>query len=177
MVNAIAKFAAAALNLYLPRSIQIHCQPDMETSSAESLAAIEQRIASDKLAKFKGAARVSIQHLEFPHPTRPIDRKAIRQLIREFDGEGCIREEASHRIPVVIDNSILQAALERLSLTAETFRSKADHPPFLKLGSGVKLECLHGQHRVLAAKEHLAASQLWWVVDIYGTGSCIYSHK
>jgi hypothetical protein len=149
----------------------------MEISSPENLAAIDQRIASDKLAKFKGAARVSIQHLEFPHPTRQIDRRAIRQLVRDFEGEGCIREKPSHRIPIIIDNSILQAALEKLSLTAEAFRSKADYPPFIELGSGVKLECLHGQHRVLAAKEHLAASQWWWVVDIYGTGSCTCSSK
>lgn len=149
----------------------------METSSPESLAAIEQRIASDKLAKFKGAARVSFQHLEFLHPTRQIDRKTIRQLIRDFDGEGCIREEPSHRIPIIADNSILQAALEKLSLTAETFRAQADHPPVLELGSGVKLECLHGQHRILAAKEHLAASQWWWIVDIYGTGRCTCSNK
>ena len=142
----------------------------MEALSSETLTAIEQRIASDKLAKFKGAARVSIQNLDFPHPIREVDQKVIDQLIRDFDGEGCIRAEPSHRIPAVIDNSILQAALQKISLTAESFKAKADHPPVLKLGSGVKLECLHGQHRVLAAKEHLPASQWWWVVDLYGTG-------
>ncbi|KAH6712159.1 hypothetical protein BKA61DRAFT_577258 [Leptodontidium sp. MPI-SDFR-AT-0119] len=125
---------------------------------AETLAAINQRITSDKLAKFKGTARVSIRHLEFLHPTRQINRKAIRQLIRDFDGERYIREEPSHRIPVIIDNSMLQVALEKLSLTTETFRAKADYPPFLELESGVKLECLHGQYRILAAKEYLAAS-------------------
>lgn len=98
----------------------------MEASSLGSLTAIEQSIASDKLAKFKGAARVLIQHLEFPRPTRQLDRKAIQQLIRDFGGEGCIREEPSHRIPAIIDNSILQAALEHIPLTAEVFRPKAD---------------------------------------------------
>ena len=142
----------------------------METSGLESLAAIEQRILNDKLAKFKGAARVMIEHLEFPHPIRQIDKKTIRQLVRDFDGEGCIREEPSHRIPVIMDNSILRAALEKISLTAETFRASADHPPILELGGDVKVECLHGQHRVLAAKEHLPASQRWWVVEVYGTG-------
>ncbi len=142
----------------------------METSNSDALASHEIRIASDKLAKFKGTARVPITHLDFPHPVREIDRKAIKQLIRDFEGEGCIREEPSHRIPAVIDDSILEEALEKISLTAEAFKAKADNPPILKLSSGVKLECLHGQHRVLAAKEHLAASQWWWVVDFYGTG-------
>jgi hypothetical protein len=139
--------------------------------NTETHAALEQRIATDKLAKFKGAARVSFRHLEFPYPARQIDEKVIQQLLRDFDGEGCIREERSHWIPVVIDESILQTTLEKNSLTPETFKAKADHPPILKLESGVKLECLHGQHRILAAKEHLAASHWWWVIDIYGTGS------
>ncbi|CZT53456.1 uncharacterized protein RSE6_15037 [Rhynchosporium secalis] len=116
----------------------------MFTSSPESLAAIEQRIVINKLTKFKGAARVSIRNLEFLYPSRQIDRKAIRQLTREFDSEGCIREEPSHRIPAVIDASILQAALEKLSLTAETFRAKADDLLFLELRSGVRLEYLYG---------------------------------
>ena len=143
----------------------------MKTSSPGNLAAIEHRIASDKLAKFKGAARILIQHLEFPHSIRQIDRKAVRQLKRDFDGEGCIRDEPSHRIPAIMDSLILQAALEKISLTAETFRANAENPPVLRLESEVKLECLHGQHRALAATEHLAASQRWWVVDIYGPGN------
>ena len=49
----------------------------MESLSSETLTAIEQRIASDKLAKFKGAARVSIQNLDFLYLIRKIDKKAI----------------------------------------------------------------------------------------------------
>lgn len=181
LIVAITKLVDAAptfiLALSHPQTAVRYCRLHMETSSQEDLTAIEQRIASDKLAKFTGAARVSIQHLEFQYPTRQIDRKAIRQLIRDFDGEGYIREEPSHRIPVIVDNSILQAALEKLSLTTEIFRAKADNPPFLELESGVKLECLHGQHRIVAAQEHLAPSQWWWAVDIYGTGSSTPSNK
>jgi len=143
----------------------------MEPSSLETLAASEQRIASDKLAKFKGAARVLIQHLDFPHPTRQVDKRAIRQLIKDFEGEGCIREESSHRIPAIMEDWTLQAALEKNSFTVEAFKDSADHPPVLELGSEVMLECLHGQHRVLAAIEHLPASQRWWIIDIYGPGS------
>jgi hypothetical protein len=86
----------------------------METLSSETFTTIEQRIGSDKLAKFKGAARISIQNPDFPHPIREVDQKVIDQLIRDFDGEGCVRAEPSHRIPAVIDNSMLQAALQRM---------------------------------------------------------------
>lgn len=131
----------------------------METSNSETLIALEQKITSDKLAKFKGTARVSITHLDFPHPARQIDEKIITQLVRDFEGEGCIREEPCHRIPAVMDDLVLEEALGQIPLTTEEFKAKVDNPPVLKLRNGAKLECLHGQHRILAAKEHLAASQ------------------
>ena len=114
----------------------------METSNSENLVALELKIASDKLAKFKGTARVWITHLDFPHPARQIDEKIVSQLVRDFEGEGCIREEPCHRIPAVLDNSILEEALEKIPLTTEAFKAKVDDPPLLKLRSGVKLECL-----------------------------------
>jgi len=39
----------------------------METLNAETLIALELKIASNKLAKFKGIARVSITYLDFLH--------------------------------------------------------------------------------------------------------------
>ena len=40
----------------------------------------------------------------------------------------------------------LEEALRKIPLTAEAFKAKVNNPPILKLRSGVKLECLHGQH-------------------------------
>jgi len=131
----------------------------METSNSETLVALELKIANDKLAKFKGIARVSITYLDFLHLTRQIDDKIVKQLIRDFKGEGCIREEPSYRIPAVINNSILEEALKKIPLTAKAFKARVENPPILKLRSGMKLECLYRQHCVLAAKEHLATSQ------------------
>lgn len=142
----------------------------MEDLRSEIRAA-DQRIARDKLAKFKGTARVSIIHLDFPRPSRQVEKKVIDQLIRDFDGEGCIREEPSHRIPAMIEDSVLAVALRKLSISAEMFKVRGDIPPTLQLESGVKLECLHGQHRILAAKEYFVLrSERWWIVDLYGTG-------
>jgi hypothetical protein len=131
----------------------------METLNSETLIALKLKITSNKLAKFKGIARVWITYLDFPYPARQINKKIIRQLIRDFEREGCIQEEPSHRIPAVIDNLVLEEALEKISLSAKAFKAKVDNPPILKLRSGVKLECLYRQHQVLAAKEHLATSQ------------------
>lgn len=143
----------------------------MEGTDPETLTAIDERVYRDKLAKYLGSARVWITHLDFPYPSRQINRRIITQLKRDFDGEGCIKEQPDHRIPAVIDNSVLRAGLQRLAISTETFRATSkDNPPQLHLGSGIKLECLHGQHRVVAAKEHLVPSLRWWIVDLYSSG-------
>jgi hypothetical protein len=76
----------------------------MESSDLEFLTR-EQRISRDKLAKYKGLAEVSIAHLDFLHLCRQIDRKVIERLKRDFEGEGCIKDE--YRILAIIEDSIL----------------------------------------------------------------------
>jgi hypothetical protein len=59
-------------------------------SNSETFATLELKIASNKLIKFKGIARVSITYLDFSHLTCQIDKKIIKQLIKDFKGKGCI---------------------------------------------------------------------------------------
>jgi hypothetical protein len=139
------------------------------------LAAREQRISNDKRAKYRGSAQVSIEHLDFPHPCRNIDTKVIERLIRDFEGEGCIQE--TNRIPAIIDDSILHAGLRKLAMTPESFKADSNSaPPRLDLQSDMRVECLHGQHRILAAKQFLAPSRRWWIVDFYSTGHILNVH-
>jgi hypothetical protein len=143
----------------------------MDSSDPEFLTTREQGISTDKLAKYKGSAEVSIAHLDFPHPCRQIDRKVIERLKRDFEGEGCIKDKQINRIPAIIEDSILQIGLEKLAINTETFKAVSNSdPPKLHFGCDVKLECLHGQHRILAAKEFLVPSKRWWVIDLYSTG-------
>jgi hypothetical protein len=148
----------------------------MEGSDPEILAALEQKISEDKHAKYKGTAQISIEHLDFPHPCRQVDKKIIEQLKRDFEGEGCIKDQPNNWIPAVIHDSTLQAALEKLATSTEKFKAASKEKPLqLHFPHGVKLECLHGQHRILAAKEFLDQSDLWWTVDLYDTSQCIES--
>lgn len=136
------------------------------------LAAREERISNDKRAKYRGSAQVSIEHLDFPHPCRHIDTKVIEQLIRDFEGEGCIKD--TNRIPAIIDDSVLRAGLKKLAMSAESFKAVSNSvPPWLDLERDVRIECLHGQHRILAAKKFLKSSKRWWIVDFYSSGQCI----
>ena len=85
------------------------------------LNAREERISADKLAKYRGSARVSIEHLEFPYPCRQIDTKVIKRLIRDFEGKGCIKE--TNRIPAIIDDLTLYTGLKKLTMSAESFKT------------------------------------------------------
>jgi hypothetical protein len=112
-----------------------------------------------------------MKHIAFPSPSRPVDKKIIKQLQRDFGGEGCLREELSNRVPAIIDNLTLEGLLNKLGYNAETLKNKSSEPPLLSLLDGLQLECLHEQHRILAAKACLPPSQRWWVVDLYRSGS------
>ena len=76
-------------------------------------------ISKDKAAKYLGTALVSIAHLDFSHPCGQIDRKVIEQLKRYFEGEGCMNEDISNRVPVMIDNQTFHTGLEKLSAQTE----------------------------------------------------------
>ncbi|KAL5331286.1 hypothetical protein ACEPPN_000816 [Leptodophora sp. 'Broadleaf-Isolate-01'] len=39
--------------------------------------------------------------------------------------------------------------------------------PMLKFPTSCQLECLHGRHRIEAAREFLLPTDRWWVVDLY----------
>lgn len=140
----------------------------MQNTGTEALSAREESILHDKLANFKGTARIAIKHLAFPHPSRQIDRKIIDQLLRDFEGEGCRPEEPDHRIPAIVDDLVLEAALEKIPMSVNAFKANSSNAPILHLDQAT-LECLHGQHRVLAAQEHNPTNR-WWMVDLYGDG-------
>lgn len=143
----------------------------MEVLDPEILSALEQKISKDKLSKYKGTARISLEHLHFPHPCRQVDYRIIYQLKRDFEGEGCIKDDPNNRVPAVIDDEILNAGLEKLQISIDTFTATSKNkPPLLQLGRDVRLECLHGKHRILAAKDFLDVPDRWWMVDLYSTG-------
>ena len=149
----------------------------MEGIGYEAVTTREEGICRDELANYKGSAQVWITHLDFPHPIRQIDRRVITQLKRDFDGEGCIKTRPEHRVPAVIGESMLQEALQKLAISSETFKAiSRDNPLKIDLGRGAKLECLHGQHRILAAKEYLVPSLRWWILDLYSTSTYIQSN-
>ncbi|ELR03750.1 hypothetical protein GMDG_06380 [Pseudogymnoascus destructans 20631-21] len=141
----------------------------MGTSGPGILEVFERRISNEKVAKLRGTARVRFDHLTFPYPIRSKDDKFIKQLKETFAAEGCLDEQ--HGIPAIIDDSTFQAALDRTLVDIDSLRiASGSQPPKLEFPENIRLECLHGQHRILAAKRYLPTKERWWTVDFYRKG-------
>lgn len=140
----------------------------MNATGPQILVAFEQRVAEDKAAKAIGTARVRIDHLSFPNPIRGKDEKIIRKLERTFAADGCLDDQ--HRIPAVIDDSALQAALLKTGMDIGSLQGASGQLQNLLFPENMVLECLHGQHRILAASRYLHPDERWWTVDFYRTG-------
>ncbi|KFZ24817.1 hypothetical protein V502_00702 [Pseudogymnoascus sp. VKM F-4520 (FW-2644)] len=138
----------------------------MKASGPQILVAFERRVAEDKAAKIIGTARVRIDHLAFPNPIRGKDLTKVKKLKGEFALKGCLDEQ--HRIPAVIDDNTLQTALLKTGLNIEALQGVSDQPQSLHFPENMKLECFHGQHRIIAAKRYLPEER-WWTVDLYRT--------
>lgn len=141
----------------------------MGTSGPEILEVFERRISGEKVAKLRGTARVRFDHLTFPYPIRSEDENIIKQLKETFAAEGCLDEQ--HGIPAIIDDSTFQAALDKTKVDIDSLRiAPGSQPLKLEFPENIRLECLHGKHRILAARRYLPAKERWWTVDFYRTG-------
>ena len=133
-----------------------------------------------KFSSFRGSARIHLKHLHFEEPSDKsmslhLDPKNVARIIKIFELEGCLRMEEEHRIPAIIEDGLLQEAL-RLSSLTNTALVSARVPPELQLPQSIKLNCLHGRHRIAAAQEFLLPGNKWWTVDLYSGGSsAVYS--
>ncbi|ELR03573.1 hypothetical protein GMDG_06231 [Pseudogymnoascus destructans 20631-21] len=128
----------------------------------------EERLATEGRLKYRGTARVGLEVLHFTwnEPREP-NQKSLDKLKKCFEKGQCDRVSRNH-IPVVIDQSQLDDVLHASQVSAEMLLTNGTDPhPELQFPSGFQLRCLHGRHRVLAAREVLPPQERWWTVDIY----------
>jgi len=121
----------------------------------------------NKQSHFRGSAKVSLNNLQFDELTRRLESKNVARLVRIFQYEGCLRLEREHHVPVIIDEVQLsymcqQSGVEPGSLLTDAL--------VILNCENITLRCLHGQHRIAAAKEFLEPGDKWWIVDIYVQG-------
>jgi len=130
-------------------------------------------LAEDRSENFRGTVRVGLRRLAFaPEYSRQIDRKNVERLKKIFSKPGaCLRLSPPNCIPAVIDQQDLDLAIQSTGTTLEALLDSSEKEPLmLKLAPGYSLQCLHGQHRILAALEVLEPRDEWWTVHLYLSG-------
>ena len=121
----------------------------------------------EKAKHFIGRAKVELKNLYFPPRNRceDVDERKKGRLLSIFALEGCLRNDPDHYIPALINQEILDTALHRSGLDLQDLNTK-DEPPCLDF-QDLQINCLHGQHRIEAAKIFLSPFDEWWIIDFY----------
>ncbi len=132
---------------------------------------IEKSIWKEKLSKFQGKAKVRLEFLHFPLDNgKRIDGKNKERLKGVFRTQGCLRLEPGNQVPAVITrNDLEQAIYKSRTSHSDLLDNLGKEPPELEFPPDFRLDCLHGRHRIEAAKElrSLKAKDKWWIVDLY----------
>lgn len=127
-------------------------------------------IRAEIRTKFVGHAHVALSNLLYTS-AREKSGRGVARLTSVFESD-CDRADLSHSVPAIIDIEVLQEAL-----TISGLNLLAEEPTrLLRLPAGVKLRCLHGLQRLLAAEQALPPHDQWWPVALYAScetnGSC-----
>lgn len=111
---------------------------------------------AEKKIEFLGTARVAIRWLRFADGfMNPKHVQKLQSILRK----DCQRIHAQNHVPAVIDPEHLARALREANISANVLSKLALHNiPILEFWSGFRLECLHGKHRIKAAKDILPLS-------------------
>ncbi len=132
----------------------------------------ESNLEKEKSIKYKGTARIELEWLHFWE--KRLDVKHIQNLQSHFQKD-CRRLDARNHIPAVIDQQHLDSALCVSGISDGVLPINSQHEfPELGFWAGHQLECLHGRHRIQAAKQALSPLDKWWTVDLYLVGMINY---
>ncbi len=127
----------------------------------DHLSADDLQIFREKSRTFCGSVKIpldKIRHEELPNNPRQLNKKNVTTLLNLFRLEGCLRLDPEHHVPALISRSVVPQGLHP---GAEPPRFNPEHP----------VVCLHGRHRVEAARKLLTGNEdRWWVVDLYSEG-------
>lgn len=138
-----------------------------------SLYAVAGRVEAEKCVKHVGTASVRLDALDF-RDSAGLDPKNVERLKRLFREGGCFPGRFANRIPALIGAETLQQSLALSGLSAEQLRSGADASDGharLELPAGLRLVCLRGRHRAVAAEDVLGIQDKRWVVDFFLAGN------
>ena len=132
--------------------------------------AVSRRIYAEKAQKHVGTAEVKLHVLDFSI-SNGANTRNVERLARLFKGQrGFSPGEPQNRIPALIDEADLHAALAVSGLSRESLLSCDSKYPRLYFPSGFRLPCLRGRDRVQAYEEVSRSPDPHWVVDLFIAG-------
>jgi hypothetical protein len=135
----------------------------------------ELRLATERRVKYIGAAKVSINQIQFEPPLpRDLDPKNLDRLRNVFRKNGCHRLDVNNHVPAVVSQQDLTNVLRKANITRQSLLTNDAQLPRLAFLMG-QLQGLHGRHRLQVGAEMLPPADRWWTVDLYMdgmSGSC-----
>ncbi len=137
----------------------------MATGTVETQVYLNQRHA------FYGSIKCPMRRLRYESITvdpRQLDPKNVARLFGIFKLEGCRRFESQNHVPALISQTVLNGLLEQIP-GGQLSLNPQDKTP-LHVDPKHDLKCLHGRHRIEAAKKYLHPDDKWWIVDLYADG-------
>lgn len=111
-----------------------------------------------------GIFRIPLCKLKHEGPDvnpRQLDLKNVQRLLNIFELEGCLRMEPDNYVPALIPRALLPTVPKVAGGLADwMIEPPVFDPP-------ESLYCLHGRHRIEAARQYLSLTGKWWVVYLY----------
>jgi Protein of unknown function (DUF3723) len=139
----------------------------------QSLAQAEDgRREQERRRTYLGTARIWIEALHFRRKgLREPDERHVEYLKGCFREGGCRPLEKQNHISAVVRPEVLEQVLRASGIEhSALLHNQPQGYAELEFPPGLQVECLHGQHRVLAAAAVLEPEDKWWAVDLYRTG-------
>lgn len=122
---------------------------------------------------YLGTARVRFEALHFGRRRlRVPDEKHVEYLEGCFRTSGCRPLEKQNHISAKVSQEVLGEAIQASGIGhGDLLSNQTPGYVELEMPPGRQIECLHGQHRILAASRVLGPHDKWWAVDLYRSGT------
>lgn len=116
---------------------------------------------------FRGYIVLSLAQIDFDSG-RELQPDIVRRLRERFALQGCQRHNTENAIPAIVEPELLRDSY--LSIGVASIPLSVSHAIALGVVSCDPVVCLHGKHRIHAARSLLFRDDAWWVVKVFDPG-------
>ena len=134
----------------------------------ENISSDDLQILREKSRTFCGSFKVPLSKLkleDIPDNPRQLDPKNVANLLQKFSLEDCNRLDPEHYVSALVSRADLPQGLQSDN---NSFKEPQHFDP------QHSLVCIHGKHRLEAARQFLAGDERWWVTDLYSEGVTLW---